>query len=197
VKPKSAVDELRNQLAALEGHQLELLAERDEISYAALVDRDAKSVKRLAALNEEINNIVNQTASVSAALREASKREAAAEDADRAKRRRADAEAAGGLMAEAERLAEIMDTGMRALHEQAIAYQRVMADVRRLSGSGPTHEALRALLSRAVKTGLAGLPQYADVLQPHERRSVAEITGIWATQIRNRINSVIETAKAA
>jgi hypothetical protein len=100
-------------------------------------------------------------------------------------------------MAEAERLAELMDTAMRDLQKHAVDYQQAMADVRRLSGSGPQHEGVRALLSRAVKAGLAGLPQYADVLQPDERRTVAEITAAWALQVRNRINTVIETAAKA
>jgi hypothetical protein len=90
-----------------------------------------------------------------------------------------------------------MDTTMRDLQRHAVDYQQIMMDVRRLSGSGPTHESVRALLSRAVKTGLIGLPQYADVLQPHERKTVAEITAARATQVRTKISAIVETAKAA
>ena len=130
-------------------------------------------------------------------MKEATKREQAADDADRAKRRRADAEQAGVALAEAERLAELMDGAMRDLQKHTVDFQQAMADVRRLSGSGPEHHGVRALLSRAVKSGLMSLPQYGDVLQPHERRTVTEITTQWALQVRNRINNVIETAKAA
>ena len=194
---QSATESLRSQLVALDGHKVELLAERDELSYLALIDKQPQAIKRLAAINEEIRNLTVQAETIEPALKEAHRREAAAEDAGRAMRRRADAEKAGALMAEAERLAELMDTTMRDLQKHAVDYQQVMADIRRLSGSGPTHEALRALLSRAVKTGLTGLPQHPDALQPHERRGVAEVTAIWALQIRNRVNSVIEAAKAA
>ena len=79
---------------------------------------------------------------------------------------------------------------MAALHRLSVDYLQAMADIRRLAGSGPQHASVQALLSRAVKAGLAGIPQYADVLQPHERRSVSEITQAWALQVRNRINSI-------
>jgi hypothetical protein len=196
-KPTSITDDLRGQLAALEGRTVELLSERDEISYNAFVDREPKAIKKLEAINGELNNIANQVASLESALKEATKREQAADDADRAKRRKADAEQAGVAMAEAERLAELMDGAMRDLQKHAVDFQQKMADVRRLSGSGPQHDGMRALLSRAIKSGLMALPQYADVLQPHERSSVAEIAAAWATQVRNRISTIIETAAKA
>ena len=43
-KPKSITDDLRSQLGALEGRAVELLSERDEFSYSALVDRDTKAI---------------------------------------------------------------------------------------------------------------------------------------------------------
>jgi hypothetical protein len=196
-KQQSATESLRSQLVAIDGHKVELLAERDELSYLALIDKQPQAIKRLQVINEEIRNLTVQAETIESALKEAHRREAAADDADFARRRRADAEKAGVLMAEAERIAEAMDGAMRDLQKHAVEYQRVMADVRRLSGSGPQHEHLGALLSRAIKAGLAGVPQFEGVLQPHERRSVADITGSWGTQVRNKINSVIDAAKQA
>jgi hypothetical protein len=73
-----------------------------------------------------------------------------------------------------------------------------MAKVRRLSGAGPQHTAIRVHLARAISSGLMGLPQHPDLLAPNERRSVTELTTAWATQVRNRIVTLVETpAKAA
>jgi hypothetical protein len=47
-------DDLRAQLSSLDGQRAELLSERDELSYLALIDKEPKAIKRLAAINEEI-----------------------------------------------------------------------------------------------------------------------------------------------
>jgi hypothetical protein len=60
MKKPSITDDLRSQLGALEGRQNELLAERDEISYLALVDRNKKAIERLANVNTELANITTQ-----------------------------------------------------------------------------------------------------------------------------------------
>ena len=190
-------DDLRAKLGAAEGRRIEIESELAELGFAAHVEADPKSIKRLKEISSELAQIDTELKSLTAALAENARREAAAEAVALAKRRKADAEKAGAVIAEAERLAELMDTTMRNLQKHAVDFQEAMADIRRLSGAGPQHDGVRALLSRAVKAGLMSLPQYQDVLQPDERRSVAEITAAWATQVRNRINNVIETAKAA
>jgi len=91
---------LRNQIAALKGHEIELEAERDEISCSALVDRKPEAAKRLKAVNEELANVQAQIASSTAALREASKREVAAQEETRAERRREDARKAADILVE-------------------------------------------------------------------------------------------------
>jgi hypothetical protein len=46
--------DLRSQLGSLEGRQVELIAERDEISYSALVEKEKTAAQRLAQINQEI-----------------------------------------------------------------------------------------------------------------------------------------------
>jgi hypothetical protein len=198
-KPKSVTDDLRGQLGALEGRQVELLAERDEVSYTALVDRDPKAVKSLAAINEELSNIAKQSASVGAALKEAAKREAAAEDADRAKRRLADAEKASALLQEIEDDAVHADAALRTHGEKIEAMQTKIAAARRLVGAGPEHMAVIDHLCRATSVSLATVPvlRFRFPMPPGPRPSVTQLAQAWVHQIRTKISAIVETAKAA
>jgi hypothetical protein len=191
------IDDLRSRLAGIENQQVELLAERDEISFAAVVDREKKAVQRLAEINTALSQLTGEASTVGAALAEASRRELQEREQEMATRRRNDAEQAETVLAEVENLALQLDREMAALKNAAVAFEGKMATVRRLSGAGPQHTALRAHLARAISSGLMGLPQHPDVLAPSERHTLESITTAWATQVRTRISAVIETAAKA
>jgi chromosome segregation ATPase len=194
------IDDLRARLASIEDAQNELLAERDdgEIAFSAHVEGDAKAIKRLAEINAELGRLQGEASTVGAALAEAARREMQARDQDLAERRRADGEQAETILAETEKLAAAMDAAMVSLKAAAVDFQDKMLAIRRLSGAGPQHTAIRVHLARALSSGLMGLPQHPDLLAPNERRSVTELTTAWATQVRNRIATIIETpARAA
>jgi hypothetical protein len=194
---KSITDELRSRLASIEGHQVELLSERDEISYLALIEKQPEAIKRLVAINSEIENLKTQAASIEPALRESARRETAAAEEVKASKRRSDAAAAEVALGEAEELASEIDRAMAALKTASVAFEAKMTEVRRLSGSGPQHFHLRGLFARAISTGLRGLPQHPDLLAPSERKTVQGITALWAEQVRNRINETIQSAVRA
>jgi hypothetical protein len=190
-KPKSITDDLRGQLGALEGRQVELLAERDEVSYSALVDRDPKAIKKLAAVNEELSNIANQSASVGAALNEAAKREAAAEDADRARRKRADAEKAKGMLGELEQLGLEFDTNVLATIKAATAIRAKVSELRQLTGAGPSVDSMQMNLKRALATATMGGPLHTVHLAPADRVTISQVIGPWLHSFRNWINVVL------
>jgi chromosome segregation ATPase len=192
--------DLRTRLASIEENQTELLAERDDggAAFAAHVEGNPTAVRRLAEINAELSRLQAEASTVGAALAEASRREMQARDKDAAARRRAEAEEADVILAEIEKLAESMDAAMVSLKAAAVDFQIKMETVRRLTGSGPQHQAIRVHLARAISSGLTGLPQHSDLLAPRERRSMTELVASWATQVRNRIATMIETpAKAA
>jgi hypothetical protein len=194
------IDGLRARLASIEENQTELLAERDDggAAYAAHVEGSPKAIKRLAEINGELSRLQAEASTVSAALAEAARREMQAREKDVAARRRSDAAQADVILAETEKLAETMDAAMVSLKAAAVDFQDKMEMVRRLTNSGPQHQAIKVHLARALSSGLMGLPQHPDLLAPNERRSVTELTTAWATQVRNRIATIIETpAKAA
>jgi hypothetical protein len=193
------IDDLRARLAGIEEAQVELLGERDDggTAYAAHVEGSPKAIKRLAEINAELNRLQAEASTVGAALAEAARREMQARDKDMAARRREDAEQADTVMAEVEKLAKEMDVAMASLKAGAVDFQAKMEMVRRLSGAGPQHQAVKVLLARAISAGLLGLPQHPDLLAPNERRSTTELATSWGQMVRNRIATTNEPAKAA
>jgi hypothetical protein len=189
--------DLRNQIAALEGHQIELVAERDELSYAALVDRKPDAIKRLTAVNGELANITAQTASLTAALREAGKREVAAMEEARASIRHENARAAGDLLTEIEVTAGAITQAMEDLKAHSITLRDQFAEIRRLTGVGPTNEALRVHLTRTLKVATMGSLMQIEHLAPDQRSSFADTAAAWIKSVSNWISQATGEKSAA
>jgi hypothetical protein len=191
--------DLRAQLVDIEGRQAELIANRDLHSYAAVVDREPKAIKKLAEINSELDNLKHRAASLEAALREATKREVAAAEAERAEKRKANAAAAADALLHAEDTAALLTKTMADLRSHAITLQTKFAEIRRLTGIGPTDQMIRIHLARSLKAATMGSPIQLEHLAPSERVPVDASIGPWAKSIRNWINAAIGTqpAKAA
>jgi hypothetical protein len=190
------IDDLRGKLAASQGLQSELNAEIQEVSFLAHTG-DIKSQKRLDEIRTALSKVDIEIRSLTAALATAANMQVAEQDAARAELQRANASKAEAILAEAESLATKMDAAMVSLKAGAVEFQAKMEMVRRLTNSGPQHQAIKVHLARAISSGLMGLPQHPDLLAPNERRSVTELATSWAQQVRNRISAVINTAEAA
>jgi hypothetical protein len=193
--PTQIVDALRAQLGNLEGRELELRGERDELAYAASVDREPRAIKRLAAIKTELADIAHETATIGAALRDAVKRERAAEEAERVSKRIQNAAAAEALVADVERLGVEIDTGLRALVEHSAQLRDRLSEIRKLIGVGPTHEALRVHLGRVLNSSLMGTSLHIAHLAPADRATATEITSRWSDSIRGGLTAL--TAKPA
>jgi uncharacterized protein YhaN len=195
----SVTDDIRAQLSSLKGHKDELRSEKDELSYLALIDKEPKAIARLAALNEEIRNLIIQIETNEAALKEATKRESAAAEAERAEKRKANAAAAADALLHAEDTAAHLTKAMADLRSHAITLQSQFAEIRKLIGVGPTDQMLRVHLARSLKAATMGSPIQLEHLAPNERVEVDAVIGPWAKSIRNWINTAIgeKPAKAA
>jgi predicted RNase H-like nuclease (RuvC/YqgF family) len=195
---KSVTDDLRAQLVDIEGRQAELIAERDEHSFAAVVERQPAAIKKLEALNSELDNLKHKTASLQAALREATKREVAAAEAERAGKRRANAAAAAETLMRAENTAELLTKALADVRSHSLELQRQFAEIRGLIGVGATDQQLHVFLTRCVKTALMGTPAQIEHLAPNERTDVNAVVAPWAASIRNFINTAVgQKAKVA
>jgi DNA repair exonuclease SbcCD ATPase subunit len=185
------INDLRADLVNIEGHQVELLAERDEHSYAGVVERQPAAIKKLAAINSELDNLKNQTASLEAALREATRREAAAAEGERAEKRKANASAAAEALMRAEGTAELLTKAMSDMRSHSMELQRQFAEIRGLIDAGPSDQLLRINLARSLKAAVMGSVMQLEHLAPDQRVPVDAVIGTWATSIRNRISASV------
>ena len=200
MKAKTSVtDDIRAQLSSLKGHKDELRIEKDELSYLALIDKEPKAIARLAAINEEIRNLIIQIETNEAALKEATKRENAAAEAERAEKRRANVAAAAEVLLRAEETAALLTKDMAGIRSHSIELQSQFGEIRGLIGVGATDQQLRVFLTRCVKTATMNTPMQIEHLAPNERTDVNAVVAPWANQIRNWINSAVgeKPAKAA
>jgi hypothetical protein len=196
---QSVASDLRAQLVDIEGRQAELIANRDLHSYAAVVDREPKAIKKLAEINSELDNLKHRTAGLEAALREAVKREVAAAEAECDVKRKQNAATAADILLHAEDTAAALTRAMADVRAHAITLQSQFAEIRRLVGVGATDQQLCVFLTRCVKTATMGTPMQIEHLAPNERTDVNAVVAPWATSIRNWINAAVGTqpAKAA
>lgn len=198
-KKTNVTDDLRAQLVDIEGLEAALKIERDEHSFAAIVERQPAAVKKLEAINSEIDNLKHKAASLEAALREATKREIAAAEAERTEKRKQNAAAATDVLLHAEDTAALLTKAMADVRFHAMDLQRQFAEIRGLIGVGATDQQLRVFLTRCLKTAAMNTPMQVEHLAPGERTDVNAVIAPWATSIRNWINAAIGTqpAKAA
>jgi len=154
------IDDLRGKLAASQGLQSELNAEIQEVSFLAHTG-DIKSQKRLDEIRTALSKVDIEIRSLTAALATAANMQVAEQDAARTELQRANASKAEAILAEAESLATKMDAAMVSLKAGAVEFQAKMEMVRRLTNSGPQHQAIKCIwpeLSPAASWACLNIP---------------------------------------
>jgi hypothetical protein len=189
--------ELRNRLDAIESQKIILTSSRDDIAFAALVDRNPKAIAEASELNAKIAALTTEESMLVAALKTAVRLEAEAKTADAQKQKRADLAEAEAMLPEVEQLARQIDQAMTSLQAATVAFQDKWATLKRLSGAGPTVVATKVHLERALRTGLRGLPGLSvDLVSPTQRCSASSLNAGWSLQIKNMAAREIEPVKA-
>jgi hypothetical protein len=193
----TVTNDLRNQIAEIENKRMLLTAERDDVSYDALVTRDKESIKRAADIGTELAKLDHEEAMLKAALSTSTRREAEAKVSKAASQKRADLEKAESLLPRVAEMAARLDDAMKTLREVGSEFERTWATIKNLSGSGPTWQAAKVHLERALRTGLRGLPLRVAMVPPNERHSVAELAEGWSTQVKNMAQNRPASAEAS
>jgi hypothetical protein len=194
---KSVTDDLRAQLVDIDGRQAELIAERDEYSFAAVVERQPAAIKKLEAINSELDALKHKTATLQAALREATKREIAAREEEAAEARRQNAREAEALCADAEAIAEKLDAAFAAVRQHAQEYEEVMGAIRRKLGTGPAYDHVRIFLVRALRTATVRSPLHTESISIVDQTTVSQATASWLGNIRCHIARTLNLKPAA
>jgi hypothetical protein len=192
---QNPIADLRNQLAELENKRVILEARRDEISFAALVERDPKAIKQAADIGAELAQLGHNEAMLNAALKTAIKREADAAAAESADRQRADLEKAHAMLPEVEAAAAQIDEAMKVLRETTVAFEQKWAVIKELSGAGPLPGATKIHVGRAFRTGLRGLPGFQiDLVSPTQRTTTSALSAGWSEQVRRAVSEINTSA---
>ncbi len=190
--------DLRSEIADIETRQVQLTAERDELAFEAIVERDKKAVARVADINAELAKLTIEIATLNAALGTAIKRDREAKAVEVASQKRADLAKAEAMLPEVEQLARQIDEAMATLQIATKAFDDKWAVIKKLSGGGPGKAQLGVILSRSLRVGLRGLPGIiVDLVPPNERHSAAEINAGWEQQVRNLAATSSTQTKAA
>lgn len=195
----SVTDDLRVRLGACKSRQQELLTERSEIAYSATVEKDRAAIKRLEEINGELAALTNETSVLESALKEAHRRESAAEDAARAEKRRSNAGAAAEVLLETKATAALLAKAMLDTCELSSKLRAQFADMKNLTGAGPTAESVQVNLSRSLTTAVMNSPMKIAHLAPSDRCTIDAIVDDWSASIRNWITAALgdKPAKAA
>jgi hypothetical protein len=162
--------------------EIMLTAERDDVSFSALVLKEAGAIKRLVAINEEMHRVAAESASLKAALSEAGRRADAvrADELAAAQRERA-AKALPIAKGLAERGAK-MDTAIAENCTEFAGLQSDIAELARLGVPMPSRELVMVNLRNANDAALMFLdPSYkmSRPVPPNRRHGFAGLAAGW------------------
>jgi hypothetical protein len=195
----TTVDELRGRIAAIEGRQIELAGERDELAFEAVVAGNAKAAKRVAEIAAELVHLQNEVATLNAALAEAGRRAASASAAEAVEAERLRAEQAQPI---AERLADRgkkMDAAAKVICEERAGIEADSAELARLGVPVASADLRRVNLRRWFDAAFISFDAQSRPVPPLDRHSADSLTKNWAgsmlTWLANKLNK--NAAKAA
>jgi hypothetical protein len=197
VTAKTTVKDLRNQISVLEDRQLKLGAERDELAFASIVERNGQATKRLNEITAEFVTIANEIATLNAAIAEAGRRADAAAKAASAEAERKRAEQAEPI---AKRMAERGAKLDAAIKEYCEHYAAIQADIDELARLGvpiPSRAIVQVNLRRSHEAHTASIDKVARAVPPHGRHTFDKLTQGWAVPALNWIASKLNSKNAA
>jgi hypothetical protein len=188
----TTIADLRAQVDAIEGRKIELEAERSELSYSAVVEKNATATKRIAAIATELAGLDNIRATLSAALAETSRRAAAADTAARDAAERDKAEKALALLDSFSKRGAAMD----AKFDEAVAeFNAMLKEFRELDALGyppTTYNLVASNMRLALKTKLMQTGLIIEHLAPNMRRNFLTALEGWVAHTRARATAALE-----
>jgi hypothetical protein len=189
--------DLRVRVGTIEGRQIELKAERDELSFSAAVEKNAKSAKRIAEIDTELSHLSSEVTTLQVAIVESGKRAAAAQAAARDGEERADAQKALELLDSFARRGIEMD---KKFDEAVAEFNALCAEFRQLEKLGYPPTTFNLVISNmklALKTKIMGTGLIVEHVAPHLRRDFLSAVAGWTASVRNRATARLNKTAAA
>ena len=198
IDPTQALALLQGKLGDLEEKQKILVAEREEISYSALVDGDAKAKKRLDQIGHDLALIDHEAQTIRAAAVEAGRRAELAEDAARQGYERDRARKALELIGKVPALAHGMDKAAQKLFADFTELRGLFITLNSLGVTRPTVMIVDVACKRALSAASTATRLEIERLAPSERKTFVESTAPWVEGVEAWANARLgEKEKAA
>jgi cell division septum initiation protein DivIVA len=188
---QETTQKLHADLAAIDEKRVALLAERDLHSFDAVVERQPAAIKKLSELNAQLDNLKHESSAIESTLRELTRRATASAEAERDEKRKSNAAAAADVLLEAEDTAALLAKALKDMSEHSLKLRAQFAEIRRLTGTGPTPESIQVNLGRSLTTAVMNSPMKIAHLAPSERCTIDDIVEGWSKQIRNWIVAAV------
>jgi hypothetical protein len=175
----NTVQDLRTKIDAIESKKLILTGQRDDVAFAALVDREPRAVKQAADINAKLAELTTEESMLNAALKVAVKRETEARAAAATESERQRAEEAQPI---AERLAkrgQRMDEAMAVVLEERAAIDADAEALARLGVPVANADLRRVNLRRWIDAATSTFDKHARPVAPRERCTADSLTTGW------------------
>jgi hypothetical protein len=190
------IPNLLKQIADGENREVILFAEREAISFDAVVERQKSAIKRLEEINSELAALRDSNATLNAALREARRRETAAaaeKSAEAARDRAAEAEPIGKRLAER---GATIDAAIKTCIENIQGMREDLEVLARLGMPVPSRDLVRVNLNRAWDTMTASLDKTRP-MSPVQRTGYDRLAKAWSAPVLTLISTRTNTNNAA
>jgi chromosome segregation ATPase len=199
-KAEKVLADLQTKQRDLARKAVELADERQQLGFAAHADGNKKARARLDEINGAIAVHQSETASLEAAITEATKRLAQAKQAAALAQDRANAEQLRDTITEFVALGEEIDAALTDAAAHIANMPALLNKIHALGSPAPSHEQFRVLGAQAVKTHLMGLSVFNrefEHLAPNQRRTFEQIVTKWQEMILNNIAARLGNKEAA
>jgi hypothetical protein len=190
LKAEATIAKLEDARRALIQKAIELAEERNRIAFGAHVEGDAKSRKRLDAINAELATMASEQASVEAALIEATARCNVARAGEALAADRTDALRLREKLAKFRELGMVLDDCFADFKSAAIEMKAVLDEIHNLGQAAPTAQSFKVNCDLAFKTAVQGTPFWSQdfpALGHGQKKTFKSLVDAWSGNIEANI----------
>jgi hypothetical protein len=176
--------ELQAELDTAQTAEVTLTAERDELSFPALVMKDKTAIERLAAVNTELQGLTARTASIRAAIAETDRRIAENTKAELSAAQQQRAQTAWPIAEALVERGRKMDQALRAYLNERVALEADLAQLARLGAPAPSRDLVSINLRNGHDAAFSMLDRHSRPVAPNYRRSFEQLAEGWSLPAR-------------
>jgi hypothetical protein len=188
--------ELRNRIDVIESKKIILASQRDDVAFAALVDREPGAVKQAAEINAKIAELMTEESMLNAALKVAVKRENEVKAAQSDAAERDNAAKALDLLESFAKRGAALDAAFGAAIAEYIGLSEEFRQLERLGYGPTTYPLVKVTMRTALLTKLMGTDLMVEHLAPHARKTFEGAIESWSSNVRGKAQARLNRNKS-